>query len=100
MKTLKSRSMEIAAAGEDSAPRMPVDLRKALETKPAARALWSDITPIARRDWILWITSAKLAETSKRRIEKACSMLGSGKRRVCCFGGINWLLKMNEAKRA
>src|SRR6266508_6354420 len=23
------------------------------------RALWSDVTPMARRDWIHWITSAK-----------------------------------------
>jgi hypothetical protein len=36
--------------------------------------LWSDITPIARRDWIHWITSAKQAETRARRIKNAYSM--------------------------
>ncbi|HJY07460.1 MAG TPA: YdeI/OmpD-associated family protein, partial [Bryobacteraceae bacterium] len=44
----------------ESEPTVPVDLRKALAgAAPKARALWSDITPIARRDWIHWITSAK-----------------------------------------
>ena len=73
--------------------KVPMDLRKALAAVPLAKALWADITPIARRDWILWIITAKRLETRKRRIEKACSMLASGKRRVCCFGGINWLMK-------
>ncbi|MND03816.1 hypothetical protein D3C83_238160 [compost metagenome] len=48
---------------------------------------------MARRDWILWISSGKLPETRQIRIEKACSMLGAGKKRVCCFGGLGWLRK-------
>ena len=86
-------TVEITRAGEEPEIRVPVDLRKALADAPMAQALWADITPIARRDWILWISSAKQSETRKRRIEKACAMLASGKRRVCCFGGINWLTK-------
>ena len=74
-------------------PKVPADLKKALETAPLARSLWLGITPIMRRDWILWITSAKLPETRQRRINKACSMLTAGKKRVCCFGGIKWLKK-------
>src|SRR3989344_7930771 len=76
--------------------RMPTDLRKALAAAPQAQELWADITPIARRDWILWISTAKQLETRRRRIKNACAMLASGKRRVCCFGGINWLMK-NQA---
>ena len=79
---------------------LPADFRKAIDANPAVRAMWENITPFARRDWILWITSAKLSETRARRIDKTCAMLTAGKRRVCCFGGINWLIKMNEAKRA
>jgi len=76
--------------------KVPPDLRKALAAAPQARNTWTDITPIARRDWILWIITAKLAETRKRRIEKACNMLSRGKRRACCFGGINWLMKTGQ----
>jgi hypothetical protein len=77
--------LEIALAREEPEPRLPPDLRKALADIPQARALWSDISPTARRDWIHWITSAKRSETRARRIENACSMLAAGKRRVCCF---------------
>ena len=47
----------------------------------------SDLTPIARRDWIGWITSTKQTETRVRRIHNACEMLATGKRRVC------WVLR-------
>jgi hypothetical protein len=86
-------TVEITRAGEEPETRVPMDLRKALAAAPMAQALWADITLIARRDWILWISSAKQPETRRRRIEKACAMLASGKRRVCCFGSLNWLTK-------
>ena len=70
-------------AGEEL--RLPTDLRKALAAAPVAKAQWRDLTPIARRDFISWIESAKQSETRRRRIEKACSMLIAGKRRPCCF---------------
>jgi len=78
-------TLEIAPVGKEPPPRMPVDLSQALAAVPAARAVWSDLTSIARRDWIHWIKSAKLAETRARRIRNTCDMLTSGKRRVCCF---------------
>jgi hypothetical protein len=77
--------LEIAPAEREPEPRVPGDLRKALAAAPKARAVWSDITPIARRDWIQWITSAKKPETRTRRVNNACDMLAAGKRRVCCF---------------
>ena len=86
-------TVEITRAGEEPEIRVPMDLRKALGAAPLAQAAWEDITPMARRDWIFSISSAKQPETRRRRIEKACAMLASGKRRVCCFGGINWLMK-------
>ncbi len=78
-------TLEIAPAEKQLEPRVPADLRKALAAAPKARALWSDITPIARRDWIQWITSAKQSKTRTRRIKNACSMLVAEKRRPCCF---------------
>lgn len=66
---------------------MPTDLRKALATTPAAKAVWEDITPLARNEWICWVTSGKKAETRGIRIEKAMSKLKSGMRRPCCWAG-------------
>jgi len=89
-------TVEIARAGEEPEIRVPMDLRKALAAAPLSKAGWEDITPMARRDWIFSVCSAKQPETRRRRIEKACDMLASGKRRLCCFPGIKWLMKKNE----
>jgi hypothetical protein len=78
-------ALEIMSSGKELEPKVPADLRRALKAAPEALALWSDITPAARRDWILWITSAKRSETRARRVDNACEMLATGKRRVCCF---------------
>src|SRR5687767_13198130 len=86
-------TVEITRVGEEPELRVPMELRKALAAVPRARALWADITPMARRDWILWISSARQPETRARRIVTACDMLACGKRRVCCFGGLKWLMK-------
>jgi hypothetical protein len=79
-------SLEIAPVAEEPEPRVPADLRTAFAAAhPTARAVWSDITPVARRDWIQWIESAKREATRLKRIESACDMLAKGKQRPCCF---------------
>ncbi len=93
-------TLEIAPLAEEPEPKVPADLRKALAADPKARALWDEITPIARRDWIHWITSAKLPETRTRRVASACSMLAAGKRRVCCFDRSGFYSKSLSAPKA
>ena len=66
-------------AGEEF--RLPTDLRKAFAAGSKAKAQWNNLTPIARRDFISWLDSAKQPEANKRRIENACVMLAAGKRR-------------------
>jgi hypothetical protein len=78
-------SLEMTPVAEEPEPKVPADLRRALAAAPDARAVWSDITAVARRDWIQWISSAKKEATRLRRIVNACEMLAAGKRRVCCF---------------
>jgi hypothetical protein len=92
-------SLAITPAAEKPKPTLPADLHKA-PAAPKARKLWSDITPIARRDWIQWITSAKQPETRTRRIKNACSMLAGGKRRVCCFDRSGLYSKSLSAPKA
>lgn len=60
---------------------MPADLPDALATAQPAQSLWTEITPLTRRN----------------RIAKACSMLAAGKRCPCCFGGLNRLVKDHPA---
>ena len=70
---------------EEPESTVPADLRKVFAAAPKAKAQWSGLTPLARKDFIMWIDSAKQSETRKRRIESIPSRLASGKRRPCCF---------------
>ncbi len=66
---------------------LPADLRKAIVSVPAVRKLWEDITPLARNEWICWVTSGKKSETRDIRIKKGISKLKGGMRRPCCWAG-------------
>ncbi|MBL8158537.1 YdeI/OmpD-associated family protein [bacterium] len=66
---------------------LPADLRKAIQTTPKVLALWQDISPLARNEWICWVISGKKAETRGIRIEKAISKMKGSMRRPCCWVG-------------
>jgi hypothetical protein len=86
-------TVEIIRVGDEPAARVPADLRAALTAAPRAQAQWAEISPNARQNWVLWLSSGKLETTRLTRIKTACSMLSGGKKRVCCFGGLTWLRK-------
>jgi len=77
--------LEIESTKEWPEPKIPKDLKAALEASPQLHALWTDITPLAHWDWIRWIRSTKNPETRERRIRVAASKLRAGERRPCCF---------------
>lgn len=86
-------SMEITRIGDEPEVRMPKDWSRAVHSSPNAAELWHEITPMARREWIRWIASARQEKTRQSRIEAGIDMLEKGKRRPCCFPGINWVTK-------
>lgn len=67
--------------------KLSTDLRSALISDLKIKEIWEDITPLARNEWICWVTSAKQEETRKRRIEQTISKLKKGMRRPCCWSG-------------
>ena len=67
--------------------KMPVDLGKALTSDKAVLALWEDLTPLARNEWICWVTLVKKEETRKEHIKRTVSELKDGMRRPCCWIG-------------
>lgn len=67
--------------------KMPTDLRKAVASAPSAQKVWANITPLARNEWVCWVTSGKMAQTRGIRIEKAISKMKGGMRRPCCWIG-------------
>ena len=66
---------------------LPADLREALVADAEALALWSDITPLARNEFICWVEDAKQVPTRERRIRRTREELLEGKRRPCCWPG-------------
>jgi hypothetical protein len=80
----------LAAAYEKGAEKMarstefevPADFEKALGATKRGTATWETMTPAMRRDMVLWVTSAKQAETRARRLATAIEKLEAGKKRV------------------
>ncbi len=66
---------------------VPEDLRKALLSDKKALALWEGLTPLARNEWICWVTFVKKAETRDEHVKRVVSELHDGMRRPCCWLG-------------
>lgn len=66
---------------------VPADLRKALALDTAALERWNDLTPLARNEWICWVTYVKLSETREKHVQQTISELKEGQRRPCCWVG-------------
>jgi uncharacterized protein YdeI (YjbR/CyaY-like superfamily) len=66
---------------------IPEDFKNAIVSDTSVEKLWQDITPLARNEWICWVTSAKKAETREKRITVGMSKMRSGMRRPCCWEG-------------
>ena len=67
--------------------KIPTDFHKAIESDATVKSVWADITPLARNEWICWVTSAKKEETRARRIVVGMDKMHKGMRRPCCWAG-------------
>ena len=65
---------------------LPDDVRAGL-TEGGVLAQWRDLTPLARNEFVCWITDAKRAPTRAKRIGVAVDKLSRGERRPCCWPG-------------
>lgn len=66
---------------------VPTDLKEALISNPAVLETWNGLTPLARNEWICWVTIVKKEETRKEHVDRLCTDLLKGKRRPCCWPG-------------
>ena len=67
--------------------KLPSYFKKAIESDRAVTAVWLDITPLARNEWICWVTSAQKSATRERRIVVGLDKMRKGMRRPCCWAG-------------
>ena len=66
---------------------LPEDLRNTLASDAEALAIWEDLTPLARNEWICWTIYPKKAETRRQHVERVRTELKEGVRRPCCWYG-------------
>lgn len=67
--------------------KVPEDLEKALTSDSKALTLWESLTPLARNEWICWVTFVKQDATRKDHVKRVVSELKDGMRRPCCWIG-------------
>ena len=67
--------------------KLPADLKSALLADKEALALWEDITPLARNEWICWTIAPIKPETRADHVKRVVSELKDGMRRPCCWLG-------------
>lgn len=67
--------------------RLPTDLRQALSSDAKALTAWESLTPLARNEWICWVTFVKKDETRKDHVKRTIRELKEGMRRPCCWLG-------------
>jgi len=66
------------------AHEVPADLREVLTSDQKAFTAWENLTPLARNEWICWVTFVKKEETRKEHIKRLSIEIKEGKRRPCC----------------
>jgi hypothetical protein len=79
-------TLDVELIKEWPEPAVPSDLTAALDAAPQEiHALWEDITPMARWEWVRWVNATNNSDTRRRRVEVSISKLENGKRRPYCF---------------
>lgn len=66
---------------------LPPDMEAVLLAKPDVLEKWNSITPLARNEWICWVTIVKKEETREQHIVRLQEDLLAGKKRPCCWPG-------------
>jgi uncharacterized protein YdeI (YjbR/CyaY-like superfamily) len=67
--------------------RVPSDLKQVLTSNDDLLSLWNALTPLARNEWICWVTIVKKDETRKEHLKRLGEDLRKGKKRPCCWLG-------------
>jgi len=66
---------------------VPDDIVKQLLASEDLLDKWNKLTPLARNEWICWVTIVKKEETRKEHIIRLSEEILEGKKRPCCWPG-------------
>jgi len=82
---LTSAGLAAAPTSNTYAPRpvipgLPVYIAKALKANSKAWEFFRELAPTYRRDFVVWIHTAKQSDTRERRIRESIALLAAGKK--------------------
>jgi uncharacterized protein YdeI (YjbR/CyaY-like superfamily) len=66
---------------------IPEDIQKLLDSNPKLQLTWDKLTPLARNEWICWVTIVKQDQTRKEHLFRMQTEILEGKKRPCCWPG-------------
>lgn len=67
--------------------KVPTDMQQAILADKKMLDMWEDITPLARNEWICWVTTVKQPATRVKHIVVMRDKMHKGERRPCCWMG-------------
>lgn len=73
--------------------KVPDDLKEILFSNQDLLDIWNNLTPIARNEWICWVTIVKKEETRQEHLKRLSEDILKGKKRPCCWP---WCPHRNE----
>ena len=71
--------MTTQSVAQGTVHTVPTDLRNALTANNAALGVWNSLTPLARNEWICWVTFVKKEETRSEHVRRVVSQTQGGK---------------------
>lgn len=85
---------------------VPEDLEKVLISNQELLSKWNKLTPLARNEWICWVTIVKTPKTRQEHIERLSIEIMEGEKRPCCWPGCphrresakKWFKNLSEEK--
>jgi hypothetical protein len=66
---------------------VPEDLEKILVSDEVLLTKWNALTPLARNEWICWVTIVKTEKTRAEHIARLAQEIKEGEKRPCCWPG-------------
>jgi uncharacterized protein YdeI (YjbR/CyaY-like superfamily) len=67
-------------AARPSVPQLPAYVAEAIKTNAKAWKFFQQLAPTLRRDFVVWIHTAKRPETREKRIRESIALLAAGKK--------------------
>jgi uncharacterized protein YdeI (YjbR/CyaY-like superfamily) len=67
--------------------KVPSDLGNILKSNKELMEKWNALTPLARNEWICWVTIVKKQETRDNHLQRLEEEILEGEKRPCCWPG-------------